>query len=175
MGLTSGTISQVSMSISMHFWLQIRLPNSAGDALMSQDAPKNGAMLFELATSAGRSVHAGVLDFSAAHGTVAVPEHLIRNLWGLTTCDGQCHGHVIVTYKKLPKGTCRYLRCLPAILPAPITAVCLQIVMLATHVTLEAACYTCFGSLCWIHALLVEWQISFVHSLGRGCVQDMYM
>lgn len=71
---------------------------------MAQDAPKNGAMLFELATSAGRSVHAGVLDFAAAQGTVAIPEHLIRNLWGLTTCDGQCHGHIIVTYKKLPKG-----------------------------------------------------------------------
>ena len=85
--------------------LQIRLPQSAGDALMAQGAPKNGAMLFKLATSAGRSVHAGVLDFSAAQGTVAVPEHLIRNMWGLTTCDGKCHGHVTVTYKKLPKGT----------------------------------------------------------------------
>ena len=71
---------------------------------MSQDAPKNGAMLFELSTSAGRSLHAGVLDFSAAQGTIGVPEHLIRNLWGLTTGDGQCHGHVIVTYRKLPKG-----------------------------------------------------------------------
>ena len=72
---------------------------------MSQDAPKNGAMLFELATSAGRSLHAGVLDFTAAQGTVGVPEHLIRNLWGLTTGDGQCHGHIIVTYQKLPKGS----------------------------------------------------------------------
>ena len=86
------------------YCMQIRLPKSAGDALMSQDAPKNGAMLFELSTSAGRTLHAGVLDFSAAQGTVGVPEHLIRNLWGLTTGDGQCHGHVIVTYKKLPKG-----------------------------------------------------------------------
>ncbi len=84
--------------------MQIRLPKSAGDALMLQDAPKNGAMLFELSTSAGRSLHAGVLDFSAAQGTVGVPEHLIRNLWGLTTGNGQCHGHVIVTYRKLPKG-----------------------------------------------------------------------
>ena len=83
---------------------QIRLPKSAGDILMSQDAPKNGAMLFELSTSAGRSIHAGVLDFSAAQGTVGIPEHIIRNLWGLTTGDGQCHGHVIVSYKKLPKG-----------------------------------------------------------------------
>lgn len=98
--------------------LQIRLPKSAGDALMSQDAPKNGAMLFQLATSAGRSVHAGVLDFSAAPGTVAIPEHLIRNLWGLTTCDGQCHGDVIVTYKKLPKGTSHH-HCLLASQPNP--------------------------------------------------------
>lgn len=71
---------------------------------MSQDAPKNGAMMFEISTGAGRSVHAGVLDFSAAPGTVALPEHLIRNLWGLTTGDGHCHGDVTVTYKRLPKG-----------------------------------------------------------------------
>lgn len=90
---------------------KVRLPKSAGDALMSQDAPKNGAMLFQLSTSAGRSLHAGVLDFSAVPGTIGVPEHLIRNLWGLTTGDGQCHGHVIVTYKRLPKGT--YVRFQP--------------------------------------------------------------
>lgn len=71
---------------------------------MSQDAPKNGAMLFEVSTPAGRTLHAGVLDFAAASGTVALPEHLIRNLWGLTTGDGQCHGQVTVTYKKLSKG-----------------------------------------------------------------------
>ena len=71
---------------------------------MSQDAPKNGAMMFEISTGAGRSVHAGVLDFSAPPGTVALPEHLIRNLWGLTTGDGHCHGDVTVTYKRLPKG-----------------------------------------------------------------------
>lgn len=140
MDLTSDTMFLVSLSTSMHFWLQVRLPKSAGDALMSQDAPKNGAMLFELATSAGRSVHAGVLDFSAAHGTVAVPEHLIRNLWGLTTCDGQCHGHVIVTYEKLPKGTCYFLRCLSAILPAIITTVCRQTILRTMHDTQEAIC-----------------------------------
>lgn len=71
---------------------------------MSQYAPKNGAMMFEVATPAGRSVHAGILDFSAAPGTVALPEHLIRNLWGLTTGDGQCQSNVTVTYRRLPKG-----------------------------------------------------------------------
>ena len=110
---TMPTDTVMSQLLSFTVCLQIRLPKSAGDALMSQDAPKNGAMLFQLATSAGRSVHAGVLDFSAAPGTVAIPEHLIRNLWGLTTCDGQCHGDVIVTYKKLPKGTCHHTACLP--------------------------------------------------------------
>lgn len=100
--LQAGLVEQMGIKRSTD---KIRLPKSSGDALMSQDAPKNGAMLFELSTSAGRTLHAGVLDFSAAQGTVGVPEHLIRNLWGLTTGDGQCHGHVIVTYKKLPKGT----------------------------------------------------------------------
>ena len=33
---------------------------------MNQDASKNGAMLFELTTPAGRRVHSGILDFSAA-------------------------------------------------------------------------------------------------------------
>lgn len=48
------------------------LPPPAGALLMDQDAPKNGAMFFEL-TSLGGRTHAGVLDFSAPSGTVVLP------------------------------------------------------------------------------------------------------
>ena len=39
--------------------LQVLLPPSAGAELMRQDAPKNGAQLFELASASGRTMHAG--------------------------------------------------------------------------------------------------------------------
>lgn len=105
---------------------------------MSQDAPKNGAMLFELSTSVGRSLHAGVLDFSAAQGTVGVPEHLIRNLWGLTTRDGRCHGHVVVTYKKLPKGTLRNdSACTVSFLTGPYSDNCVPDISLQTSLTAQ--------------------------------------
>ena len=39
---------------------------------MQQNAPKNGAMFFEL-TSLGFRTHVGVLDFSAPAGTVVLP------------------------------------------------------------------------------------------------------
>lgn len=35
------------------------LPASVGDDLMRQDAPKNGAQLFEIASSSGETTHAG--------------------------------------------------------------------------------------------------------------------
>ena len=38
---------------------QVLLPPSAGAELMRQDAPKNGAQLFELASASGRTMHAG--------------------------------------------------------------------------------------------------------------------
>lgn len=47
---------------------------------MRQDAPKNGAQLFELRSAAGAVTHAGVLDFTAAEGSIAVPAHVLRNL-----------------------------------------------------------------------------------------------
>jgi hypothetical protein len=51
---------------------QIQLPPAVGGLLMDQDAPKNGAMFFELSSLGGRT-HAGVLDFTAPAGTVVIP------------------------------------------------------------------------------------------------------
>lgn len=52
---------------------QILLPPSAGAALMIQDAYKNGPMYFRLTAPGGRYTHAGLLEFSAAEGFVALP------------------------------------------------------------------------------------------------------
>ena len=46
---------------------QVLLPASVGAELMRQDASRNGAQLFELASTSGRSMHAGpalALSFS---------------------------------------------------------------------------------------------------------------
>ncbi len=56
---------------------QILLPPAAGRLLMDQDAPKNGAMFFELGSLGGRT-HAGVLDFTAPAGTVVLPRKARR-------------------------------------------------------------------------------------------------
>jgi hypothetical protein len=53
--------------------LQILLPPSAGASLMGQDAYKNGPMFFQLTNAAGNRTHAGLLEFSAAEGFVALP------------------------------------------------------------------------------------------------------
>ncbi len=53
---------------------QILLPPSAGASLMDQNAYKNGPMFFRLTTAGGASsTFAGVLEFSAAEGFVALP------------------------------------------------------------------------------------------------------
>ena len=68
------------------------LPPSAGAELMRQDAPKNGAQLFELRTASGHVTHAGVLDFTAAEGSVAVPPHVLRNLaQGFSLAEGDAN------------------------------------------------------------------------------------
>eukprot|EP00878_Enallax_costatus_P007163 GHUV01007507.1.p1 GENE.GHUV01007507.1~~GHUV01007507.1.p1 ORF type:complete len:464 (+),score=177.18 GHUV01007507.1:312-1703(+) len=59
------------------------LPPSVGSSLMAQDAPKNGAMLFEVAASNGGKTHAGVLEFTAPEGVVLLPEKVANCLWGL--------------------------------------------------------------------------------------------
>uniref|UniRef100_A0A383WIE9 UBX domain-containing protein n=1 Tax=Tetradesmus obliquus TaxID=3088 RepID=A0A383WIE9_TETOB len=62
---------------------KLLLPPSVGASLMSQDAPKNGAMLFEVAASNGGRTHAGVLEFTAPEGVVLLPEKVANCLWGL--------------------------------------------------------------------------------------------
>jgi ubiquitin fusion degradation protein 1 len=62
---------------------KLQLPPSVGASLMSQDAPKNGAMLFEVAASNGGRTHAGVLEFTAPEGVVLLPEKVANCLWGL--------------------------------------------------------------------------------------------
>eukprot|EP00879_Flechtneria_rotunda_P005717 GHRR01006018.1.p1 GENE.GHRR01006018.1~~GHRR01006018.1.p1 ORF type:complete len:369 (+),score=168.11 GHRR01006018.1:324-1430(+) len=59
------------------------LPPSVGALLMAQDAPKNGAMLFEVAASNGGKTHAGVLEFTAPEGVVLLPSKVQNCLWGL--------------------------------------------------------------------------------------------
>ena len=41
--------------------MQVLLPASVGEEMMRQDAPKNVAQLFEIASSSGATTHAGTL------------------------------------------------------------------------------------------------------------------
>ena len=70
---------------------QLLLPASVGSSLMAQGAPRNGAMLFELSTPGGCITHAGLLEFTAAEGFVALPrkvsEQLQFPLGGLHCCS----------------------------------------------------------------------------------------
>ena len=69
---------------------------------MAQDAPKNGAMFFELRSGSGAATHAGLLDFTAGEGTVGVPPQVAASLWPSGTVPlGE---QVTVTYRRLEKG-----------------------------------------------------------------------
>ena len=59
---------------------QLLLPASVGSSLMAQGAPRNGAMLFELSTPGGCITHAGLLEFTAAEGFVALPRKVSEQL-----------------------------------------------------------------------------------------------
>ena len=50
--------------------------------------------------ASSRTAHKGALP---VQDTVALPPQVIRSLWGLLG-DGECHGNVTVTYRKLPTG-----------------------------------------------------------------------
>mmetsp|Transcript_1809 Transcript_1809/g.4608 ORF Transcript_1809/g.4608 Transcript_1809/m.4608 type:complete len:473 (+) Transcript_1809:105-1523(+) len=106
---------------------KIVLPSTFSSQLMDLDAYKNGALLFELRlpaphgmrssevpSTSGRSsspsssgsgmrtTHAGVLEFSAPEGVIALPSKVRECLWG----PGQsAAGTVEVRYKRLEKGT----------------------------------------------------------------------
>lgn len=83
---------------------KILLPPSAGARLMSQDVYKNGALFFELSNATGRKTHAGLLEFTAAEGFVALPLKVIKCLWGPDADASVCDGMIEVMYRKLPKG-----------------------------------------------------------------------
>lgn len=63
---------------------KLQLPPSALDQLTKQDALAQGPMLFRvtrlLGGSEARTTHAGVLEFSAAEGTVGLPVKVQRSL-----------------------------------------------------------------------------------------------
>jgi hypothetical protein len=71
---------------------KLTLPPSALDALTKQDALAQGPMLFRVTRHVGgdakRTTHAGVLEFSAAEGTVGLPLKVQRSL-GLRGEEGQ--------------------------------------------------------------------------------------
>ncbi|GAX85225.1 hypothetical protein CEUSTIGMA_g12645.t1 [Chlamydomonas eustigma] len=81
---------------------KLQLPRSVGQILMDQGASRNGAMMFEVKTPGGCVTHAGLLDFSAAEGFVAIPKKVADCLWGV---GGIPHGPVTITYKRLEKGS----------------------------------------------------------------------
>lgn len=74
---------------------------------MAQQAYKNGSIIFEVAHPNGRRTHVGVLDFTAAEGTVQLPEHVARCLFGPDSGADECSGLVMVRYSRLPKGWVR--------------------------------------------------------------------
>lgn len=83
-------------------YLQVSLPAGASAELMSQDAPKNGTMFFEIRTAQGRSTHVSVLEFTAGAGTVGLPSQVVASLWPSGVIpSGE---HVTVTYRRLEKG-----------------------------------------------------------------------
>ena len=80
--------------------MQITLPPSAEHDLLAQDAPKNGAMQFEVQSRG--CTHAGLLSFTAPEGTVGIPKAVAENLWGVGAVpSGQ---DVKITYRKLLRG-----------------------------------------------------------------------
>ncbi|KAL4537224.1 hypothetical protein Ndes2526B_g04870 [Nannochloris sp. 'desiccata'] len=87
---------------------KVLLPPSAGSSLLNQDAFKNGAYFFELKHPNGRSTHAGLLDFTAAEGFIALPRKVGRCLFGpdaLVQDPDICEGLLEVAYRRLPKAT----------------------------------------------------------------------
>ena len=83
--------------------MQVQLPSFLGDELMAQHASKNGLMYFELLTASGTRTHASVLDFSAAPGSISLPQQTSRSLFGAASSP---QGRLQVTYTTLPKGIC---------------------------------------------------------------------
>lgn len=86
---------------------KLLLPPSVGRHLLSQDAQKNGAPFFEVRHPIlGRRTFAGVLEYTAAEGFVALPRKVVRCIWGPDAEDDRdVGGYLDVRYCRLPKGT----------------------------------------------------------------------
>lgn len=84
--------------------LQVLLPASVGASLLQQDAMVAGTPFFELRTASGARTHVGVLDYSAAEGTVALPLQVIRSLWGPDATLDAATGLLHVKFVRLNKG-----------------------------------------------------------------------
>lgn len=92
---------ETALALGIKRWVdKVQLPASVSADLMQQRASKNGALLFELTAENGHQTHAGVLDFSAPEGTIAIPPHVANCLWESGTCEGK----VLVRYKRLLDG-----------------------------------------------------------------------
>eukprot|EP00850_Spirogloea_muscicola_P003112 SM000012S25374 [mRNA] locus=s12:733873:736843:- [translate_table: standard] len=85
---------------------RIVLPPSALAALEAQGALDKGPLLFRLAV-AGRSTHAGVREFTADEGAVALPARVLANL-GLPAVPAP--PLMALRYVRLPRGTHARLR-----------------------------------------------------------------
>lgn len=85
---------------------KILLPPSAGRSLMDQNAYSNGPMFFKLQGSSGSTnvTHAGLLEFSAAEGFVALPQKVIHSLLGPDMALMNESLRLEVSYRRLPKG-----------------------------------------------------------------------
>lgn len=80
----------------------IKTTRRCNRSFAAQDAPKNGAMFFELRTPGGTVAHAGLLEFTAPEGVALLPRDVAAALWGL---GAEPSGPVTVTYTRLEKGT----------------------------------------------------------------------
>ena len=63
-----------------------------------------GTPFFELRTASGARTHVGVLEYSAAEGTVALPLQVIRSLWGPDATLDAATGLLRVKFVRLNKG-----------------------------------------------------------------------
>lgn len=86
---------------------KLLMPPSVGRHLLSLDAQKNGAPFFELRHPlSGCRTHAGVLEYTAAEGFVALPRKVVRSIWGPDAQDDRdVGGYLDIRYCRLPKGT----------------------------------------------------------------------
>lgn len=84
--------------------VQVLLSASVGADLLQQNATVAGAPYFELRTASGATTHAGVLDYSAAEGTIGLPLQVVRSLWGPDATLEAASGLLHIKFVRLDKG-----------------------------------------------------------------------